>query len=879
MSNTLEVLVRLTNSDLSESDRNRSLNDFAEQLGWKPSDQIRGGATLLNATHLVVEHGLERAAVFSFFKDKHRYAELNPNERMSLLSLSYNNLVDWHICFDADLYVTYIFNRSDPPTVVESFRLSQQDQIRRIRADAFEEITSKKPSAKVIALDESIIRTVSFWKRNLCAELSRVVPNNAISALFNTVFFLRAVEDQRTRYGRAGSSLWDQLAVNVSTFESLAKQLRSAVDVLDIEIPPYLIDWTLLSEFDGLSYATAVDLVRDFYRSRFTPYNYDFSVMSKHALSRIYEHYVTILRPEITDQTSLLPTLPTENTEKSWGAVYTPEYIARFFVRYIRENLSPFQFKRLRSIDPSCGSGIFMRTLLEFQCDPIRNPEISTEQIKEIFSNVYAADADENACQATRLSLALLYLVLTDKLPMTLNVRDLAIENISSGELPRTFDAIIANPPFVSRSTQQQSTHEGLSSALGTRGYGRSDLYQLFLAAALDMLEPGGYACFVLPHSFLINKSGKELRAEIGSSCWIRCLVDLSEIPVFGDKGIYVILLIIQKKSTAHEDYPATTIVQCSDFVGQALQYAIEGKFINTSSFNVFEVPQSTFQTPDWVLTTPEEARLKNRLGSHPTLGSMCEVKVGVITGANDVFIQPTKSVPKSDEKIWVPYLPDRNILAFERQEEVGLSLFYPFVNRHKLSSDDLKLDYPKTWDYLYSHKDTLAMRGQVVADKLDWWEPERPRRPEDLLVPKIVSPHLVITPKFGLDEKGKFAVVRSPIIFPKGEPDVSLLKYILAFLNSTAGFWFIERTSNKYSKGYLLLEPKSLKSLPIPNPRSVEPVTRKHLISLVGQRLLAHGTEALKLEQKIDMVVAEIYGLSNDEMRLLGLEIPSSNV
>jgi len=62
-------------------------------------------------------------------------------------------------------------------------------------------------------------------------------------------------------------------------------------------------------------------------------------MISKHALSRIYEHYVSVLRVPDANQMSLLPRMAVEVPEKSFGAVYTPEYIARFFARYLRNRL------------------------------------------------------------------------------------------------------------------------------------------------------------------------------------------------------------------------------------------------------------------------------------------------------------------------------------------------------------------------------------------------------------------------------------------------------------------------------------------------------------------------------------------------------------
>lgn len=95
-----------------------------------------------------------------------------------------------------------------------------------------------------------------------------------------------------------------------------------------------LINFDLLSVFDSLDSETVLELLSDFYKNRFAPYRYDFSLMSKHALSRIYEHYVSLLREVETPQKMLFRGLAEEVSTRDLGTFYTPQYIARFFGRF-----------------------------------------------------------------------------------------------------------------------------------------------------------------------------------------------------------------------------------------------------------------------------------------------------------------------------------------------------------------------------------------------------------------------------------------------------------------------------------------------------------------------------------------------------------------
>src|SRR5436190_1605710 len=119
MLNLYSTVEQLTSSTLSPRASIRLLNDFAAELGWKPSDH-------------------------------------------------------------------FIYNRTDPPTIVES-RLISPDNLDSLRSEAFEQITGKRPNPNIPALDDALIKTISSWKRNLVAEMGEIgqsALNEVYSALF-----------------------------------------------------------------------------------------------------------------------------------------------------------------------------------------------------------------------------------------------------------------------------------------------------------------------------------------------------------------------------------------------------------------------------------------------------------------------------------------------------------------------------------------------------------------------------------------------------------------------------------------------------------------------------------------------------------------------
>ena len=330
--------------------------------------------------------------------------------------------------------------------------------------------------------------------------------------------------------------------------------------------------------------------------------------------------------------------------------------------------------------------GIFLRTLLELQFDSV-GKEITTSFIEEAFEHVFGMDIDTNACQATRLSLSLLHLVLVDSLPKKLNiVTTEAIECFQSQVgLRNSLDAVIANPPFVALATQQDAIRERVAEYMSDYASGRIDTYLAFLRMGLEMLKPGGYGCFVLPHSFLLAKSASKMREELSEKAWVHVLADLSAIRVFGKTGSYVILIVFQKKSPTIQDIPSATIIKCQDQVGRALQDALDRRYIEKKSYSVYQVAQDTFMQNEWVVMPPTEEAIKRKFSQLPTISDFLFVRQGFISGADDVLILTKERlrelIPERESNIFIPYLPDWEMHAYTVAAQPSHYFFYPYIN------------------------------------------------------------------------------------------------------------------------------------------------------------------------------------------------------
>lgn len=868
-----EIVFRLTEQDLPTAERQRLLREFAHVHGWRPSDVVSDvpGASHLANGHLFVEHGLDNSAVITFLKRRRPFPSLPFNEQVRLLNISFNYMVDWHLFPDTSGSIC-VSNRSNPGNY-EHFTF--REDANPWSADYFEQHFRRRASGPLKSIDAALIDTVSFWKRVLGVE-GRDATNAKIARFFNTLFFLRALEDDRRWAGAIEPDervLLDSLARTDTNSDALTAALQDAAQRLDapnLEGRPF--GFESAQPFRTLSRADIFDLFRDLYKSRDTPYDYDFCLISKHALSRIYEHYVSLLRSPERVQLELFAPIPEEINNRSLGAVYTPQYIARFFGRFLRENTTPRAFRNLQVVDPACGSGMFLRTLLELQYMSAETGPAGIRPQPDL-SGLVGIDVDASACEAAILSLSLLHLAATGRLPERLRIINAeALEFAREHpELAGYFDAVIANPPFRRWEGLSDEMKLRTREILGDDAIGKADLFLAMLKLGMRLVRPGGFLLYVLPYQFLTSEHARKLRQKIRESFLIRYLVDLSEVPVFESVGSYVTLLILEKVAQPTMNPEPATVARCVAKVGHALQAALDGQTVTTPDYQVFKVPQQLFSQDSWAVGDPSETQLLGRLERFPSLETLLEVGQGVITGRDDVFIRRTSEIPKRERKLWLPLLKDRQISKYRLPNSSEYVVFVPFVDNERVEEGELEHRFPETWGYLRSHREVLEARRPVAAGRIKWWEPERPRTPAALLRPKILCPELMAVPRFGLDLAGRFAVSHAPYVAPPAEASHErVLLFFVAVLNSSVAYWQLARYSSKYSR-YVKVGPRSLRQIRVPNPVGVEAALLTEICALVRERLdVAEGWD---LERRIDAAVSRAYGLTDAEMALVGVE------
>ena len=859
----MDVVRDLTNPLVPIARRRELGQEFSRQFGWRPHDFVDMPGSLPVA-NLVVERGLDDSAMLSFLPSSHQVDSISDSERRQILSLSYNSLIDWHIWIDRDT-VRCFQNRSQLLEPLYTRRFDQSDHS-ALERRVFDEAVGRAPNPNLLALDNALLGSLSDWRDILRYQIPSA--SEAIAALFNAIILARAVEDFDARVKQPGScpSLLEMVRDAGTSIGDAIQRLMSEHDAPAPIVPRQLFDPDSLKRFDGLSPETKSDLVEAFYRHRSVPYDYDFSVMSKHALSKLYERYVAVMRDDRSVQLSMFPSSSEEEWNRQLGGVYTPQYIATFFARYLRRLFPGEQFFKCSVADPACGSGIFLRSVME------QKLMSGSGSVASAFDSVFGIDVDGNAVSAASLSLALLHLAALGHLPEEVPVvqGNSFCPSVFPPGSRGPFDAVIVNPPFVRTEMQTDEVREAISKRVGGLVRFKPDAYLAFLVASIESLRPGGFGCFVVPQSLLTSDNLKRLRDWIIDQAWVHLVADLSAVRVFRS-SVYVVLLVVQKKDGSEMGAPSVSVIRCQKDVGLALDNFLDGNHRRTFSYSIFSARQESLSRPTWSVPLPEEAGLLDRLESFPKLGGVADVRQGVITGADGVFVLDSDRVPLGEEAVYRPLLPDRMIGRYALPGETGISVFYPFLDEVPVDDSQMEIDFPETWSRLCLHREKLSSRASARRSPASWWRPSWPRSPDRILVPKIVVPKVFLIPRFGVDLSGRWIVSHSPLVTVRSGADDELLLLLAAVLNSSVVAWYLGMNGRKFQHGYSEVGVSLLRRLPIPDLQFAPDHVVRQVVS--SARKLSGSFEEFDhgvASSLDDLVLRNLYSLNDEEINIL---------
>ena len=580
---------------------------------------------------------------------------------------------------------------------------------------------------------------------------------------------------------------------------------------------------------------------------------------------------------------------------KAMGAHYTPSRLADYLADRLVAQIEYRSERPLRVLDPACGDGVLLQALL------------GALQSAGILRECEAVGVEAEPLVIPRASAALTAFegVLSQVIPA--DFLDLSSRRTGQGELwesgavrsdfDRTFDIIIANPPYVRTRVLGAEKAQRLAARYGLTG--RVDLYHAFLVAATETLRPGGLMGIITSNRFLSTRGAAGIRRYLAAHYDIEEVIDLGDTKLFDAAVLPAIFIGRRRKesspvrsrhvprflkvysrhnSTTAEITAATPAASIYD----VLSHGQPGSFqVQESIYSLARGDLVLGSDPSqvWCLTTAEEAQWLHRMrrASHGLFGDVARVRVGIKTTADEVFIQPCwESLPvecRPEPELLRDLLMHEEACRWSLPQCVKPSrrVLYP----HEVSDGHRKpIDlrrYPRARSYLESHRKRLEKRHYVLDAGRKWYEIWVPQNPDAWAAPKIVFPDISLEPRFYLDFDGR--VVNGDCYWMTLGEGVSpdMLYLLLAVANSSLMEKYYDLAfNNKLYSARRRYITQYVSKYPFPDPASA---SSQKLIAASRQLVCEAGRSAdneLKdhpLATEIDRLVESAFGLRHAEV------------
>ena len=414
------------------------------------------------------------------------------------------------------------------------------------------------------------------------------------------------------------------------------------------------------------------------------------------------------------------------------------------------------------------------------------------------------------------------------------------------------FDIVIGNPPYVEFKTLDEQVKKSLSDYKTTKG--KYDLYIPFIEQGLKLTTEKAILIYICPTRFMKRDYGTSLRDYIKKYSKLVQLVDFTDHQVFDNAITYTgVFMFCNEKPNA--------------------EYTID--VLNPQCFpnrDVTKYSSSILNGSVWLFHNAEAAQLLQKMAEGcMSLKTLCKgIYQGIASGKDDVFFITQDIIDEySLEKDLLHKILKGKDIGPYCINWSGKYVIYPYSKEGKVIPEEtLKTNYPQIYSYLLSQKDNLKGRGYFDKSNKRWYELWNQRNLERFTTSKIVTLDNASRNSFTYDSDNYLGTTTVYSIVPI---DGVNIKYVLGVLNSACLNYYHKLKTIPQQGGFYRYQALFIQDLPIPEANSEQ---QEEISSLVDKMLSARNDISIikteDVEYKIDQLVYQLYGLTEEEIRIV---------
>jgi len=474
--------------------------------------------------------------------------------------------------------------------------------------------------------------------------------------------------------------------------------------------------------------------------------------------------------------------------QKLRGGYYTPVALARYLCEWaLREGGE-------KVLEPSAGDGSFIAAL---------SGAIAHRQLKgSVSATAVELDPGEIAKARSRVR------QLEGMRVSWLNADFFA----AYGRLPRDFDVVVGNPPFIRFQHFDAESRERAFDHLRQHGYRPTKLanaWAAFVQLSVELLRAGGRLAMVIPAELLQVKYAEELRERMTRMFDHLVIITFKQL-VFDGVQQEVVLLLAEGKRAAPGDHSLVHTLEfdnanalfAAGSLSDAIAHAPDKHTRRDVKWTALFLPDRTF------------ARLERayRIDGIVPLGELAEVDVGIVTGRNRFFVldrdQAERIGVNGFSQPVVGRTSSLRSICFDAGDLKAHGEKHPsvLINLNGVTEREMSRSI-KT--YIAQGEAAGVNKGYKCRIRRRWYDVPSIYAPDAFLFRQIHDAPLLVANETSATSTDTIHRVRL-------KRELSTRMLAAAFCNSLTFAW-AEVCGRSYGGGVLELEPREAEELPIP--------------------------------------------------------------
>lgn len=415
------------------------------------------------------------------------------------------------------------------------------------------------------------------------------------------------------------------------------------------------------------------------------------------------------------------------------------------------------------------------------------------------------------------------------------------------------FDVVIGNPPYGANINESEKEfYKNKYSKYHTRW---TDTFNYFISIGLSFNKKGGLLSYIIPNNFLFQNEYEKARIELVEKHKLILSYNLGD-DVFLDANVPTAIILVQNNLL--NDY---------NFIYSDFRLNIKNTDLFLNKFDSEVNKNELLKTSNKIIgVSSQDSKLIKKIYSNSI--TIDNIALEVANG-----IQPTgDKIFRIDNNIINKYNIEKEIL---KKVLVGgdFNRYTKPLSIHNViyTTKETKIDsYPETLYYLNIHKEKLSQKRETKKGTLPWWCLHWPRYKglfeNEKIILRQTSDKLIAS-----FDNENYYTMNNVIIFQLLENTSFNYKFILSLLNSKVMNFVYQNLTQEKSRVFAEVKPINIRKLPI---KEISKDNQQPFIDKADEILEIKKAnpqaDTSALEREIDLMVYELYGLTQEEIEIV---------